>query len=55
MFRFKTKCPRCRREGEFFSDDADPVANCGDCLMDDIEIVRLECTPDAEITTSSLP
>lgn len=41
--RFKTVCPRCKREGEIAA-DAKPTASCGDCLMERVEVVTLTVT-----------
>lgn len=43
-YRFTTRCPRCHAVNEIVSRDLDPVANCGECLMNDVEVVKLECT-----------
>lgn len=45
--RFKTKCPRCKREGEVFC-GPNPVVNCGECLWTDVEIVQLDVEPIVE-------
>jgi len=38
-------CPRCGKDSTGFSDtNKPPVFNCGDCLMDHVEVVELEIT-----------
>lgn len=48
LYRYNTTCPRCGQKGETASVSPDPVMNCGACLFDDIEVVRLrlELKPD---------
>jgi Zn ribbon nucleic-acid-binding protein len=43
-YRFELECPRCKRESELESNnkDAIPFVNCGDCLMNDIEVVEFK-------------
>jgi hypothetical protein len=44
-YRFWLVCPRCGKESETVSDDRHtppPVVNCGDCLMDDVEVVEMK-------------
>ena len=40
MTRFSLICPRCKRWSEVESATV-PHVNCGDCLMNDVEIVEL--------------
>jgi hypothetical protein len=44
---FTTQCPRCGKTDEICCEGhADPPAlNCGDCLMNDVELVALTVTP----------
>ena len=44
-YRFTTECPRCGRVGEATSDQPQPRMHCVDCLIDDIEVVIVVCTP----------
>jgi transcription elongation factor Elf1 len=40
QYRWKLECPRCGKVSETVTDIfAPPVVNCGDCLMDEIEVV----------------
>ncbi|MBR0693633.1 hypothetical protein [Bradyrhizobium lablabi] len=43
MPRFKTICPRCSRTGELMH-NTKPKANCGDCLIEAVEVVALTVT-----------
>jgi hypothetical protein len=44
IFRFKTECPRCGNISEIGSDELSPIVSCGNCLMNDVEIVHLKLT-----------
>lgn len=47
MTKWKTVCPRCKREGPL--EWAEPqTMNCGDCLFEDTEVVALEVKPITE-------
>lgn len=49
LFYFKTECPRCGNKSEVGVDrPSTPEVKCGGCLMDDVEIVGLICTPVGE-------
>lgn len=39
--KFNFLCPRCNKQSEVTSDDYKPRVNCGDCLMNDVEIVEM--------------
>lgn len=44
-YAFDVRCPRCGSTSVYKShSETPPVMNCGDCLMDDIEIVALVAT-----------
>jgi hypothetical protein len=45
MTKWKTTCPRCKREGQIEMEvDNPPLANCGDCLFDHVEVVEMIVT-----------
>jgi len=45
-YRFQTTCPQCGNESEIASNTyATPTVNCGNCLMNDVEIVSLNVRP----------
>ena len=41
---FELVCPRCGKESQSVSENNDPppTVNCGDCLMEAVEIVEFE-------------
>jgi hypothetical protein len=42
-YRFDLVCPRCGKDSDYVSDNKlYPVVNCGDCLMDAVEIVEMK-------------
>jgi transcription elongation factor Elf1 len=42
-YRWTLKCPRCGRDSETVTDATTaPHVNCGDCLMDEVEIVEFD-------------
>ena len=43
MYRFILECPRCDKVSETTSDvySPPPHVNCGDCLRNDVEIVKM--------------
>lgn len=42
-YKFTLICPRCENVSEIGSADRNnPRANCGNCLMDDVEIVEMK-------------
>lgn len=41
MHTFKLVCPRCRKEREIDSAVLPRGVNCGDCLMNDTEVVEM--------------
>lgn len=51
-YRVKAECPRCNKSEELISTNAIVRVSCGDCLMNDVEIVAMTLTlvgePDAE-------
>jgi transcription elongation factor Elf1 len=50
-FRWKLECPRCGRDSETVTDTrTPPVVNCGDCLMDDVEVVEFKVVGVTEET-----
>jgi hypothetical protein len=44
---FKTECPRCGKTDEICCEGhaEPPELKCGDCLMNDVEVVTLTVTP----------
>jgi transcription elongation factor Elf1 len=42
-YTFELKCPRCKKESSIEIDKStvDAPINCGDCLMNDVEIVEM--------------
>jgi len=44
-YRIKVDCPRCGKTDEIISSDAIARVCCGDCLMNDIEVVSMTLTP----------
>jgi transcription elongation factor Elf1 len=44
QYRWQLTCPRCGRASETVTANMDmvPVVNCGDCLMDDVEVVEFK-------------
>jgi transcription elongation factor Elf1 len=49
QYRWQLKCPRCGRDSETVTVTREqPVVNCGDCLMDDIEVVEFKVMSLAE-------
>jgi hypothetical protein len=40
---FDTRCPQCGKIGELVCCEAEPQVNCGDCLMDQAEVVPMVC------------
>lgn len=56
--RFRMECPRCGKNyitayGHGTSDHRPyPTFNCGDCLMQDVEIVKMIATPYRPIRQS---
>jgi ribosomal protein S27AE len=44
IYKFDLVCPRCGRESEINAEHRvpPPRVNCGDCLMDDVEIVEFK-------------
>jgi hypothetical protein len=49
LYRFRTECPRCNKVGEVVSAQPAPYVRCGDCLMDDVEIVTMLLIPLPEV------
>lgn len=51
-YLFQLSCPRCKRQSDIACDtQTAPEVNCGECLFNDVEIVRLtvlRSTPIAE-------
>ena len=43
-FRFDLVCPRCNRTSQMTQERRvpAPTVNCGDCLMDDVEVVEFK-------------
>ena len=39
---FKVTCPRCKKHGTIESDLDDPHVNCGDCLIECVEVVEMD-------------
>ena len=54
QYLWKLECPRCGRESETMTvnADTDPVVNCGDCLMDDTEVVKFRVISVSEDNAS---
>jgi hypothetical protein len=50
-FKFTLICPRCAKTSETVGADRwkNPRVNCGDCLMDAIEIVELKVVKVEEL------
>lgn len=50
QYRFRLKCPRCGKLSVFVSETSrQPMVNCGDCLMNDVEVVEFKvCTVTVE-------
>jgi ribosomal protein S27AE len=44
-FHYETECPRCGKKGEVVMTDIAkaPRVNCGDCLMERVEVVPMLC------------
>lgn len=44
IYTFDMKCPRCNKWSEMVTQNREPPphVNCGDCLMDDVEVVELK-------------
>lgn len=38
---FDVECPRCGKHGEIVCSEANPRVSCGDCLVNDVEIVTM--------------
>jgi len=40
---FKLECPRCKKKSETVTTDRNEISfKCGDCLMNDIEVVEFK-------------
>ena len=41
---FDLVCPRCGKESQIATENNEPppAVNCGDCLMDDVEVVEFK-------------
>jgi transcription elongation factor Elf1 len=52
QYRWKLECPRCGKASETVTDTFEPlpVVNCGDCLMDDVEVVKFKTVSVTEET-----
>lgn len=49
-YHFGLACPRCGKESETVQDNLmPPHVNCGDCLMERVEIVEMTVTTIAKI------
>lgn len=46
--RYDLECPRCGKRSETVSDKK-PRVHCGDCLMNDVEIVAMIATDLSDI------
>lgn len=46
-YRFSMKCPRCYKKSTVtLTQEEPPVApdvSCGDCLMNNVEVVKVQC------------
>jgi transcription elongation factor Elf1 len=53
QYRWKLECPRCGKDSETVTVNIDvvPVVKCGDCLMDDVEVVEFKIVSVKEETT----
>lgn len=49
MYRIELCCPRCNRAYETHSEKRNPRVQCGDCLMEDVEIVEMTVVNVEEI------
>jgi hypothetical protein len=38
---FDVYCPRCDKHEEIVGSEAEPHVNCGDCLVNDVEVVPM--------------
>ena len=47
-YRVKAECPRCNKSEELISTNAIVRVSCGDCLMNDVEVVNMILTPVCE-------
>jgi transposase-like protein len=54
-YRFYLECPRCSHEAEFVTDNywQKPRFQCGDCLMDRVEIVEMKVVTSEQLPTFS--
>lgn len=51
QYRWQLICPRCGKGSETVTDSREkPVVNCGDCLMDDVEIAEFKIVSVTEET-----
>ena len=47
-YHVKVECPRCNKVEKLISTNAIVRVSCGDCLMNDVEIVNMTITPICE-------
>ena len=53
LYRFKAECPRCNKSNDIVSAQPSPYVRCGDCLMDDVELVTMVLTRIDEVQHDS--
>ncbi len=54
-YKFFLICPRCNKESETVQEGlpANPRVQCGDCLMNDVEIVEMKVVAAEQLPTFS--
>jgi hypothetical protein len=52
LYRGLLQCPKCGKDGGLvtYPETKPPHVNCGDCLMNNVEIVELEIVSTWELT-----